>query len=259
MHPFPSFSRFLNRGNRMRNTRRTESTIRFLTRPSLAVLLAVGGLTIACEADSPTVPSPQAPRPTQPPAASPIAVSGISPSSGSTGGDTPVEIAGSGFQAGATATVDGVQRSVSVQGSTTIRFSTPAHGTGQVDVVVTNPDGQAARLAGAYTYVPPESFDFNGEWVGYALAHPGASTRFTTSHGDMEMRFTIANGRLVDVTCGTTSALALAPPPSVSNGQFSFVEGENVVISGRIVSARGAVGGINTGPCPATRWVATKQ
>ena len=94
--------------------------------------------------------------------------------------------------------------------------------------------------------------------MGYALAHPELEKRLTGFHSDMDMRFTIQSNMLISVTCGTSAILTLSPPPSVSNGEFSFV-GVGITISGRIVSAVGAVGTINTVPCPATKWTATKQ
>ncbi len=111
---------------------------------------------------------------------------------------------------------------------------------------------------GGDTYVSPQSFDFSGDWEGHAQAHPTAHS-FTASHADMEMRFTIQNGRLTAVTCGGSSGLTVSTAPLVNNGEFSLVEGQNVVMSGRIVSAMTAVGTINTEACPATKWAAARR
>ncbi len=154
-------------------------------------------------------------------------------------------------------TLDGEPRPASVEGSTAIQFTTQSHGAGAVDVVVTNPGSQAVALVGGYTYAPPHSFDFNGTWAGQALAHPDAE-RARSYHADMDLRFTIQGNTLISVSCGSSTALALSPPPLVNDGEFSLV-GEDVTLSGRIVSAASAVGTINTGDCPATRWAATRQ
>jgi IPT/TIG domain len=91
-------------------------------------------------------------------------ITSIAPSSGSSAGGTPITIAGTGFQSGATVKVGGVAAtSVSLLGSTTITATTPAHATGDqtsvaVDVVVSNPDGQSATTSNGFTYnAPPVS------------------------------------------------------------------------------------------------------
>jgi hypothetical protein len=179
----------------------------------------------------------------------PVSVTAVSPNTGSTGGNTPVTITGTGFQSGATVTLDGTaSRNVYVQNSTTIHFSTPAHAAGTVDVVVTNPGRQADRLAGGYIYASPQSFDFNGNWAG------GAGSEY-----DIEIRFTIQNNVLVNASCGTSGTVTFSPPPSVSNGEFSFLGNDGLAISGRIVSASNAIGTINLAPCASTIWLATKK
>jgi hypothetical protein len=127
-------------------------------------------------------------------------------------------------------------------------LDTPAHVFGTVDVVVTNPDGQSGRLNGGYTYASPLTFDFNGTWSGYGNAGQ-----------DIPIRFTIQNNELIGVSCDTFATLTFSTPPLVTNGEFAFSRDDGVVVSGRIVSASGAVGTINLAPCTATRWGATKQ
>lgn len=87
------------------------------------------------------------------PAAAPT-VSTVSPTSGSTGGGTPVVITGTGFVNGATVRFGTANAtSVVVTGSTQITAVTPAHAAGTVSVQVTNPDGQSGTRASAFTYV----------------------------------------------------------------------------------------------------------
>ena len=119
---------------------------------------------------------------------------------------------------------------------------------GAIDVIVTNPGGLEARLSGGYTYQPPESFDFNGDWVAYAGPDYGT-----------DMRFTIRNNPLVSVSCGTSGPLTFAPAPSVRNGEFSFLGDDGLAISGTLVSPVNAVGTINVPACPAARWWADKS
>lgn len=80
-------------------------------------------------------------------------VTSVTPSSGSEAGSTAVVITGTGFINGATVTFDGTPAtSVTFVNSTTINCNTPA-GTGQADIVVTNPDTQSGTLLNGYTYI----------------------------------------------------------------------------------------------------------
>lgn len=82
-------------------------------------------------------------------------ISGLSPNNGTTAGGTAVTINGANFQNGATVTFAGAPVAASFLGSTQLSFTTPAHATGTVGVVVTNPDTGSGTLASAYFYVPP--------------------------------------------------------------------------------------------------------
>jgi len=90
-------------------------------------------------------------------------VSGIAPPGGPTAGGTAVTINGSNFVNGATVTLGGAAAtSVTVANATTITAVTPAHDAGLVDVVVTNPGGQAGTLAGGFTYMVPAPVTISG-------------------------------------------------------------------------------------------------
>ena len=77
---------------------------------------------------------------------------GVSPSSGPVAGGTAVTISGTSFAQGATVTFGGTAASATVVGSTTINAVTPAHTSGPVNVVVTNPGGQSGTLTGGFVY-----------------------------------------------------------------------------------------------------------
>jgi acid phosphatase len=80
-------------------------------------------------------------------------ISGLQPTSGPTTGGTSVTISGTGFATGATVTFGGAAASnVEVLGSTTITAVAPAHASGAVNVVVTNPGGQTGTSVNGYTY-----------------------------------------------------------------------------------------------------------
>jgi hypothetical protein len=82
------------------------------------------------------------------------AISGVSPSTGPVAGGTTVTISGASFQAGATVAIGGIAATgVTFGSAASLTAVTPARtAEGSVDVVVSNPDGQSATLAGAFTY-----------------------------------------------------------------------------------------------------------
>ncbi len=83
-------------------------------------------------------------------------VASVAPPSGSTAGGTAITVTGTNFVAGATVTIGGTAAtSVTVLTSTTITATTPAHASGAVTVVVTNPDAQSGSLPSGFTYVAP--------------------------------------------------------------------------------------------------------
>ncbi|HUU01655.1 MAG TPA: IPT/TIG domain-containing protein [Myxococcota bacterium] len=83
-------------------------------------------------------------------------ISGIDPAMGSVAGGDDVTIYGSGFDAGATVTFDGIAATEIVSNPPgSIACKTPSHTAGSVDVVVTNSDQQADALAGGFSYEVP--------------------------------------------------------------------------------------------------------
>jgi len=87
------------------------------------------------------------------PLSAPLGLDRVSPVSGSIAGGTLVLLSGEGFGAGTRVTVGGAApQSVELLDARTLRIRTPAHAAGPADVVVTNPDGGLAALAGAFRY-----------------------------------------------------------------------------------------------------------
>jgi hypothetical protein len=111
-------------------------------------------------------------------------VGSVFPTAGITDATTNVRITGTGFKTGATVTIGDAATNVSVS-NTMIIATAPPHAEGTVDVVVTNPGGESARLAGGYRYarlsvtsVAPSS-GIIGKWlkvVGFGLV---AGTKIT--------------------------------------------------------------------------------
>ena len=84
-------------------------------------------------------------------------VTAMEPTAGSARGGDVVVLTGSGFATGAVVTFGGVPGTdVAVLDSiaTRLRVVTPAHATGAVEVVATNPDGRSVTVAAAYTFLP---------------------------------------------------------------------------------------------------------
>ena len=116
----------------------------------------------SCDRELPSQPSP---------APGVLTVTSVAPRVGPTEGRVTVRIEGTGFQPGALVALDGAATNVVVSGSTVVWATVPAHAEGTVDLVVTTPDGQSARLAQAFTYariavtgVQPASGTI-GKWV----------------------------------------------------------------------------------------------
>jgi len=87
--------------------------------------------------------------------APPPALTGATPSSGPISGGTSVVLQGSGIAAGAGVRFGGSPAAVVASRDTSVTVTTPAHAAGRVDVVVSNPDGRTATLAGGFGYVAP--------------------------------------------------------------------------------------------------------
>jgi hypothetical protein len=112
------------------------------------------------------------------------------------GGDT-VTITGSGFASGAKVSFDNIfATNVTVVNDTTVTAVTPA-GSGTVDVVVLNPDGQSATATSAYTYADGDSTDtagtqapVNGEGSGDQDAIDGCDVELATDTSDEDLPIT---------------------------------------------------------------------
>jgi hypothetical protein len=141
----------------------------------------------------------------------------VTPSSGPAGVATAIRVNGSGFQQGATLMLDNVVTPSTFVSSTQINATTPPRAAGPIDVVVTNPNGQATRLERGYTYVLVATrLQITGETM---LSAAGERTQLTAtadfsdgSSGDVtaESRWESANPEIATVTqTGLVTAVAL--------------------------------------------------
>jgi hypothetical protein len=190
----------------------------------------------------------------------PPVISELLPNIGSTGGGTPIFIKGTGFRSGLTVSIGGIVSPFQwMEWGEGVFLSTPAHAAGTAEVIVSNPDGQTGSAW--FTYASPATFDFNGDWQGWAhdlAAPPGAAHEFA------RLGLTIRDNIVVSVSCslcrpGENCATAshpsvtLDPPPVVANGEFSFA-GSGGSISGKILSPNYASGSINMASCGSRQW-----
>jgi hypothetical protein len=216
--------------------------------PHVGIFLMCICLGMAGCTDMPSSVAPAAPSPTpQPNGVQPL-VKAVTPNIASTSGGGWGTISGTQFQSGAIVRLGNAVQQSMFQDETTLWYWTTAQPAGIRDVIVTNPGGVSGILPGAFTFAPQESFDFTGDWI----AHAGPDY-------DTDMRFTIRNNTVVGVGCGSSESVTLSPPPSVHDGQFSFLGADAIAVSGHLVSPARSVGAINMPGCRETRWWADKS
>jgi len=165
-------------------------------------------------------------------------VSSISPSSGGTGGGTAVTISGSNFVSGATVTIGGnAATNINVVSGTTITAVTPAHASGAVNVVVTNPDGQSGTLSSGFTYTtsPPPAPAVSSVSPNTGSTAGGSAVTITGTNfvAGATASFGGAQATNVNVTNSTTiTALTPAHSAGVVSVVVSNPDGQNGTLSG---------------------------
>jgi hypothetical protein len=80
-------------------------------------------------------------------------ITSVTPSVGGAGVNTGLTIIGSGFQAGATLTIGGVAVPLTFQNAARASATAPPHAPGLVELVLTNPNGDRATMAGGFRYI----------------------------------------------------------------------------------------------------------
>jgi hypothetical protein len=159
-------------------------------------------------------------------------------------------IHGASVKKGTKVTVDGIPVVADEEGDCFICgvvFVAPAHPSGPVDIVVTNPNGDTDRLVGAITYAPTSTFDMNGIWDAYLM--PNWNGHFT---------ITLENDAVVSVTCATTVNLVTSTPAPIVSGEFSLAAAGGT-ITGRAASSDHIVGNSSIPQCGASAWLAFKR
>jgi hypothetical protein len=81
-----------------------------------------------------------------------LALKSIAPTTGFTSGGTVLTLTGTGFLSGATVTMAGAPVAVTFINAGSLRVTAPAHASGAVDIVLTNPGGATSTLRAGFTY-----------------------------------------------------------------------------------------------------------
>ena len=135
----------------------------------------------------------------------------VNPTTGPTGGGTPVTLTGTLFRAGMQVRFGGVlATAVTVVSATQATALTPAHGAGDVDVSVTTPGG-TATMANAFTYVAAPTVTDVSPDEGPAAGGQTVTLSGTNLRPGMEVRFGGTLATLMSVHPSGTLAAVTTP------------------------------------------------
>ena len=178
----------------------------------------------------------------------------VSPTSGPTTGGTTITLTGANFVSGATVRVDGVAATnVVFSSATQVTARTPAGSAGARDVQITNPNGQSATRAGAFTYTAMSTTTPSPKSVSPRSGPTVGGTLITVSGNYFESGATIRIGGVAAtgvtfVNSRTLTARTPAMPAGGYNVRCSTrtAGGEHIErfpLRGRLDVARGPYGG----------------
>lgn len=109
-------------------------------------------------------------------------ISGLTPKEGPSKGGTVVMVSGTGFVDKPAVKFGDKSGSVTFENATTLKVITPAHAPGQVEVVVTNPDGQEGSPKERFTYL-------GADGGGSAVGGSGGGNRTVNDRGSEELGY----------------------------------------------------------------------
>ncbi|HET8733021.1 MAG TPA: IPT/TIG domain-containing protein, partial [Anaeromyxobacteraceae bacterium] len=159
------------------------------------------------------------------PVVPPPTLTGVTPASGPTAGGTTLALSGADFDAGASVTVGGLGATMVSRTATTLTVTSPPHGAGLVDVVVTNGSGKSASLPGAFTYVAPPTLSSVSPASGLTSGGTSitlAGTGFVPGPGGSQVSIggaaaTVTGGTTLTIVATTAAHPAGAQPVTVTN------------------------------------------
>ena len=149
-----------------------------------------------------------------------------------TGGAT-VKIIGENFQDGATVTIGGNAANVISVSSTELMVKAPPGTVGSADVVVTNPDGKSATLAGGFTYIEPPptltSVEPNED-----IVTGGATVKIIGENFQDGATVTIGGNAANVISVSSTELMVKAPPGTVGSADVVVTnpDGKSATLAG---------------------------
>jgi LPXTG-motif cell wall-anchored protein len=184
------------------------------------------------------------------PAAAPT-VTAVNPTSGPTTGGTSVTITGTGFRAGATATIGGENCTNVLVSATSLTCETSSAQPGQASVEVTNSDGQSNVANTLFTYVAPPSVSPSTQTVsGTAGTAVAASTAFTPNNFTGAVSYAVTSGTL-------PAGLAISSSTGVISGTPSAASTASVTITATGATAGSATATVTFAIAAATTTTTT--
>jgi hypothetical protein len=163
-----------------------------------------------------------------------------------------VTIIGAGFITGATVTFDGVAATASVVNDTTINATVPAHAPGVVNVVVTNPGGEAFTFTG-FRILPPAptitNFTPTNGLPGTAVTITGTDFEFVQDVRFNNIPTTFTVDSTTQITAQVPVAAAATAPITVTTSSGTATSSTNFTIenaAAEITSFSPTMGGAGT-------------
>lgn len=170
--------------------------------------------------------APQAPAPT---------ISNVNPNRGPANGGTEVTLTGTNFVSGATVNFGGTRVTPRSVSPTSVVAVTPSNSSGAVNVTVTNPDGQVARVNGGFTF---ESSQLPAPTLNAINPNSGPTaggTMVTLTGSNFMQGATVTVGSrqatMVSVSTGQITALTQPGDPGAVNVTVTNPDGQVSVIS----------------------------
>ncbi len=140
---------------------------------------------------------------------------------------TIVQLLGQNFQEGASVTVGGIEiLDVKYVSPTEITFTIPASTVGNVEIVLTNPDGQSGKIAFSYVEFRPEDINRDEQIDIFDLVKVGGSFGQTgeglaadiDGNGEVDIFDLVRVARLF----GQSSIVSAAPSAHTTSGRFGY-------------------------------------